>query len=382
MQPTSKLTLQQSIDQQTSQYTAFWEWFANHQQAFYNTVATGNTDNIDSNFFDPLSEQLSQIRDGYYFLTGMNGDTAELIITADGEINNIVFVEDLVGEAPELPNWKFIASKPEADINSTTINIYGYTFSTENQYFYADDQPQYPDNIYITLIHPDYSEENKGQIIAGVYLFLDNLLGEVKSVSLIDSVQVLGSGEAGIDLIPIEKLNSYLEWREKEFIEKYEGIHYNTDDDYYASLTSTTGAGNPVMMMVNSGAMEWNQAASHPWILKTTISYDGSTNSGLPEPEVNMAMDRIEDLLIDGLPVDQGYVYLGRETYEGSRYVYIACQDFRQPSRVADYISNQYSSEFQIEWDIYKDKYWRSLNRFRSENWISNDNDDQDDDDK
>ena len=38
------------------------------------------------------------------------------------------------------------------------------------------------------------------------------------------------------ELIPISKLKDFLTWREKEFIEKYEGTRHNTENDSYALL--------------------------------------------------------------------------------------------------------------------------------------------------
>jgi hypothetical protein len=54
-----------------------------------------------------------------FFLTGMmDHNRAELVLTADRTINNIVFVEELVATAPEIPGWKFTALKPALDIEN------------------------------------------------------------------------------------------------------------------------------------------------------------------------------------------------------------------------------------------------------------------------
>lgn len=376
----SKSDFQKAQKQQTKQYAAFWKWFNKHQKTFYNILKHEDSKGIDKNFFDPLMQKLTEIRDGYYFLAGIDGnDIAELIFTADGEITNIPFMEDLVAAAPEIHGWRFIASKPESDLNCTTINMEGYTFTLENLYFYATASPDSPDSICITVIHNDYTDTPSvaNKIIQGVYLFLDNYLGEVKSVTVIDSVSVQGPSKAEKDLIPIDKLKSYLEWRQKEFVEKYENVRYNEENDCYASLKAQSENGNPVMIMVNTGAMDWDRAASHPWILKVNIKYDGSHNEGLPTSETNKFMDLIEDQLIELIPIKDGHIYLGRETYEGNRYIYFACHDFRQSSRVTEFIINQYSDQLEIERNIYKDLYRRSLSTFKSENWVESEDEEE-----
>lgn len=372
-----KKTLVQVSAQQHKRYTAFWKWFSKYQKRFYKILKAGNGEEIDSKFLDPLMEKLAEIREGYFVLTGLADTTAELIITADGDIKTIAFVEDLVAQAPVIPDWKFYASKPEANDGSTTIDIYGFSFTVENQYFYPREEPANPDNICITVVNPDFTEAHKGEIAAGVFLFLDNLLGEVKSVTNIDSVRVTSPAEAEHELIPIEKLKGYLAWREKEFVEKYENVYYDTANDSYVMLNATTAAGNPVMIAVNSGPMEWNESAAHPWLLKINIKYNSDRKDGLPEPDTNPILYDIEDIFLEELPLNEGYIWLGRETYDGNRFLYMACRDFRQPSRVAEYVADQYSQGFTIEWEIYKDKYWVSLESFRAKNWIVREEDEE-----
>jgi hypothetical protein len=63
-------------------------------------------------FFSKLGDKIDELRDGYWFLTGMSDDeTVELIITADETIKNIVFVEELVASAPKLNGWEIHSFK-------------------------------------------------------------------------------------------------------------------------------------------------------------------------------------------------------------------------------------------------------------------------------
>jgi hypothetical protein len=59
----------------------------------------------------------------------LDPQTAELILTPDGVVANIVFVEELVAAAPEIPGWKFTALKPASDIQQTSIGMHGHEFS-------------------------------------------------------------------------------------------------------------------------------------------------------------------------------------------------------------------------------------------------------------
>ena len=78
----------------------------------------------------------------------------------------------------------------------------GYKFSYENISFYSNDLADYPDEIDIAIVHNEYSDENKLQITHGVYIFLDNCLGELNFLNTIDNLSVCGKEAAKKELIP------------------------------------------------------------------------------------------------------------------------------------------------------------------------------------
>jgi len=59
-----------------------------------------------------------------------------------------------------------------------------------------------------------------------------------------------------------------------------------------------------------------------------------------------------------------GYLNVGRETGDGVRTVYFACNAFRKVSVVMKGICDKYQGSIKIDYDIFKDKYWRSLSHF------------------
>ncbi|MEO8150857.1 MAG: hypothetical protein ABI723_24705 [Bacteroidia bacterium] len=176
-------------DEPVKSYEDFWNWFHKNEKTFFNVVKEHS--NIEKDFFYKLSPKLNEIKDGFFYLTGMYDDnTAELIITADGTIKNIVFAEELVNEAPKIEGWKFTALKPALDIKAVNIEMAGFKFNDENLSFYANDYADYPDEIDITIMHNDFTEENKSAITNGTYIFLDNYLGELGFATTIDNLTV------------------------------------------------------------------------------------------------------------------------------------------------------------------------------------------------
>ncbi len=341
---------------------SFWKWFATQQHLFFKIVK--GRKNIETDFLDKLMPQLQALNTQFYALTGMyNEHTAELILTPEGDIKSIVFTEDLVAAAPAMNGWRFTALKPATGLDDTCIRMEGYTFDKTTITFYSTELEDYPDEIDITLVHTDLNKDNEELISNGVLIFLDNALGELNAVTLIDSVKVSGRVPADQTPIPVSKLKDFLLWREKEFIEKYKGIRRNTENDNYIALEATDQNGLPMVAILNQELLQWDAKASHPWIMTITITYK-PVNNGMPDRDTSEVMNQFEDELQTELTDAAGHLNLGRETYNSTRTIYFACNEFRHVSRVtADHIL-RYNNQLSASYKIYKDKYWMTMNRF------------------
>lgn len=350
-------------DKPIKSYSDFWDWFQKNEKFFFDVVKYQK--NIEEDFFDKLSLKLDELKDGYFYLAGMlDENTAELVLTADGNTKNIVFVEELVDSAPKIEGWKFTAHKLPSNIKDVNIKMGGYEFNEKNINFYSNEFPEYPDEIDITVIHDDLTEENKPQISNGTYIFLDNFLGEIDFLINIDSLKIIGKYEAEKEPVPISKLKDFLTWRQKEFVEKYEGIRYDTENDNYSSLEAELSNGNMLFATINTDLITWDGKASHPWIAVLTLEYNGKNTNGMPNDSDYELLDLIEEEVIIELKDFDGYLNIGRQTADNEREIYFACNDFRKPSKVFFKIQQKYSDSFKIEFDIYKDKYWQSFKRF------------------
>ena len=343
----------------------FWNWFIKNEKSFFKVIKEQG--DVNTLFFIDLSKKLNELKSGYWFLAGMfDEDTAELILTADGDLKNIAFVEDLVEEAPQIKGWKITALKQESGFENQGIEIDDYKFSKDTLRFYSNDLNNYPDEIDITITHKSLSEDNRIDITNGIYLFLDNALGELNSVSIIDNLSVVNTSDATSDLVPIEKLKDFLIWREKEFIEKYDGLRHSTEKDSYSAFEASMESGLPLLAVVNTDLLQWDRKASHPWVAVLEMEYTGLSNNGMPDEETYNLLNIIEDEVLQELKDSKGYLNIGRQTADSMREIYFACTDFRKPSKVFYQIQTKYSGKLKVSFDIYKDKYWQSFDRFLS----------------
>ena len=202
-----------------SAYQDFWNWFTENEKRFHKIIKSKTY--IEQGFLDPLAAELNNIKDGFYFLVGMSDEeTAELIFTADANLSNIVFIEDFVKTAPKIEGWTFEALKPASPIEEIIIEMEGHRFDKDHLHFYPIQNENYPDEIEITVVFDDFDEQDKGKITSGIYLFLENCLGELRFATTIDVLNIeMQKDTTEKELVPIERLQSYLIWREKEYRE-------------------------------------------------------------------------------------------------------------------------------------------------------------------
>ena len=343
-------------------YQDFWDWFISNEKDFSKALKTQQ--NIENRFINKISTKLEALREGYFFLAGMYDDTTvELILTAEGNIKNIAFVEDLVDSAPKITGWKFTALKPALKIENVCIKMEGLHFGADNISFYANENVDYPDEIDICIIHNDLTEDNFQVIDMGTFVFLENYLGELEFINVIDRVQIVAKKDAEKELIPIAKLKDFLIWRQKEFVEKYDGIRYNTENDEYNILEAELQSGNKLLAVVNTNLLNWDRKASHPWICIVYIKFDGKNSNGMPNQSDYELLSVIEEEIMSILLDAEGFLNVGRQTADNEREIYFACKEFRLPSKVLNDIQKKYSSTFEIDYQIFKDKYWKTFER-------------------
>jgi len=358
-------------EKKISSYADFWEWFSENESTFRKIVKTKDTKTIEEKFFSRLGPKLNELRDGIFYLVGMlNDSTVDLVLTADGSPKNISFVEELVEAAPAIAGWQFTPLKQPMGVGfGLTMN--GIIHSQDTLSFYPTDRPDKPDLVDITVFHRDLNDSNKQSIQSGAYILLENYLGELNFLENIDELRFLPPSDAEKDLIPIDALENYLQTRQALFVEKYDGVRIFTENDAYSALEAELESGQKLIAVINTDLLNWNRKASHPWMLVITIGFDGTKNNGMPDSPTFERLQEIEDSICAELRDVDGYLNIGHQTTNGERDIFLACVDFRKPSKVLHEAQQRYGSSFPFDYQIYKDKYWQTVSRFSPSDDVS-----------
>ncbi|WFB62478.1 DUF695 domain-containing protein [Sphingobacterium sp. WM] len=345
-------------------YQAFWDWFQTRSQEFYDVIKSGK--NVEEDFIQQFAPVLDKMEPRVFFLVGIDQDKdAELVFTPDGIIKNVIWAEKLVQSSPKLAGWKFRALKPESNNEDFAIRMHDLQFDKSNIKFYPILHANYPDKIDLMFVYDSYHEESREEILSGIFIFLDNYLGEETMIQIIDKIDVRGPQNLQEELIQADKLLDYLHWREKEFVEKYQDVRHNSDDDRFSGFEGCLENGKPILSTINTSVLNWDYKASHPWILVVMNAYHSDSESGFPNPDTYDHIAEFEEELEKTLPSAEGYIFLGSETVDGLRETFIACREFRNVSMVMEKLIPKYQDRLELSYDFYKDKYWQTFERYR-----------------
>ncbi|MFZ4260609.1 DUF695 domain-containing protein [Sphingobacterium sp. HJSM2_6] len=358
-----KLFIKKDEVKEDSTYAEFWHWFTIHSPDFYEIIKNGIE--VEQKFVGIFAPKLDQLDLNLNFLVGLDVDgDAELIFTPDGVLKYVIHAEDLVASAPAINNWKFKALKRAMTIDGFSIKSGDFKFNTENIHFYPQLLESYPDEINLVFVYDHYHVEAHKELLNGVYIFLDNYLGEELIMEKIDNIELQSKSKEMTDLISVDKLKDYLIWREKEFLEKYQQVNYDSQQDEWTLFEGTIEQNLPMLSVMNCHALAWDYKASHPWILVLIQKYEPKDELGLPDNDSYSVFESIQTDMESFLPESEGYIQIGTETVNGTRELFIACRDYRKPARKAKEIQQKYSPIVDVDFEIFKDKYWRTFNSY------------------
>lgn len=190
----------------------FWQWFTHNHQAY--TFLTSIDESVKQELLDNLLSRLHKYCDKLYFeIGGFPDEDQELIITAEGNKDYFSKVEELIGDAPGIKGWSFIAFKQPT--NDHFKSKWGdIELDTQDMWFIPLESER-PSEIGIRVYVPNYDQIRDNESTEPLLLkMIDTIAGE-KSFSLeityIEFESQIGDPEEE-GQIPIIELSTYIEW--------------------------------------------------------------------------------------------------------------------------------------------------------------------------
>jgi len=343
---------------------AFWKWFVENEVRFRQVEKTNSEEALI--FLDDLIGEMKPFNPWLKALAGPYGnDKHELIITADGDIALFCKVEELVQAAPAVEGWVITAHKPPLGFEGISIDMYDKEFNAKSMSFFPILNDHYPDEVDIRLTHTEYDSEEDKQFQAGGMIYLENGLGEINVATKIDRYEVgpTPTVDKAVELIPVSKLNDYLNWREKEFVEKYESVNIDRPQEEFHHLEAEDGDGKPLVAIVDAGFSEWGFKPAYPWLLQVDIQFEGD-HTGLPDEKQLLELRAIEDEIRALFPEDGSIWFIGHRTYDHFRNIFFYSNEFRKNAMMLHNYIEIKSWDYDVVFFIRKDKYWRAMEQY------------------
>lgn len=341
---------------------SFWRWFGNNQERFDQLDET-NAGQAPAR----LNEIMEELKKYDPWLKGLIGKyddtTSELVITADGDIALFVKVEQFVSEAPALPGWRFTAHKPPLGFDEISIEMHGKIFNEETVKFFPLTDPAYPDLVSIVFTHKEYDDKEDEDFQTAGSIYVQNALGELNTATQIDQYKISPEPEDESVLIPVGKLNDYLNWREKEFVEKYDLASIEFPEELINSIEGQDAEGNVMMALAVASYELWEYKPVYCWWVRIEIEYPEAGN-GLPDPDTLKILHDTEDKAVQLLTANPGIIYTASKTFKGCRTVYFYARNYRDPSLLLYTFCEKSDEALKLGFFIEKDKYWQNMEEF------------------
>ena len=196
--------------------TSFWKWFEENNHAF---LFTNDVDEeVREQLLSDFQDELHKYNDKLYFLIGglPNGDQ-ELIITAEGDVEQFESVEELVSQAPTIKNWIFIAFIQPID-EDNTVGYQDVEITRSELWFMPLQSSSAPSSIGIKVGVPGYDSLDKNSADNAVYKMLDTVLGEKSFAQDIDYLDIgeLPENPEEKGMIELAELPAFVAWKKKK----------------------------------------------------------------------------------------------------------------------------------------------------------------------
>ncbi len=156
----------------------FWNWFKSNEKSLRDFQK-----NPDKTLTEVL-DNIKKIQSGLAVeFEPPKNDIINVTISADGDRDNFIIVQEIVAKAPKIEGYSFAAFRQRIPIEK----VNGMVLKSENHELNPDNMKFFPiisgDTLDLIIYTNNVTEENYNQIAYGGLMLIDNILGEYDCVT-------------------------------------------------------------------------------------------------------------------------------------------------------------------------------------------------------
>lgn len=177
----------------------FWHFVAKNQNMFLNSKRPSDQ------FIESVGNRLFAIHTDLGYEYGQS----ELCITANGQPDLIPIVQEIVEAAPKDLKFKVCAFRQPIDLTDVRFNIDGHTIPAKDVRFVAQKRKN---GYHVILFSPGVRDHKPGfeatneAIIGKLFILLDNAIGELNVMTMIEEIEFFPVSKAPKGHRPLTEL--------------------------------------------------------------------------------------------------------------------------------------------------------------------------------
>ena len=188
---------------------SFWKWFKANEKRLRKFEADPDK------YLNELLEQAKKMKPGLAIeLEPPQNGIIHMTVSADGNEDLFELVQQVIGKAPAIKGWKFVAFRQRM----TPEQLTGIKLKAQNHELDPEQMKFFPiisgDTLDLIIYAKGISEENYNQVAYGGLLLLDNILGEYDAVTKVrnyDFHDMPAAKEELEGLLPLLELAAYVD---------------------------------------------------------------------------------------------------------------------------------------------------------------------------
>lgn len=319
------LTLKQRME-------AFWKWFSENSEKFYQAIESGSFDQYTSEFSTKINEILPGV--AWVFGPGDDDEGHSLTLSPEGDPYQDFVVTHIVKNAPLLEGWTFYSSRQASPtFAGMSMDIAGEKVTAKEIWVSptVDEAQEKIDVVCWAPVFEQLEDGPRGQI---TFLWLDEALGEFQVTSRLGAVDIEPTSlDKAIQLseLPdfVAKTEAENEWERKTPGEYYTGYSMRERAEFDpVFLRSDIFTGTSLLFEISRDYASQNGSLDHPlpnWGVDF-VFVALPVHLFTAEKQIDERAD-IEDALAEKYDINGAGIVLGGASGRDNIYIEIAILD-------------------------------------------------------